>query len=138
MIIYDLRCRGEHTFEGWFKNREIFERQRTEGLIACPVCGDTDPVQVPTPPAIMGCEARAAGKKPETGRTALKTLQDVCEYVQKNFDDVGEKFADTALRIHHGEEDRRNIRGTTTQSEEQTLREEGVPFIKIPLPKYDG
>ena len=54
MIIYDLRCRGEHTFEGWFKNREIFERQRTEGLIACPVCGDTDPVQVPTPPAIMG------------------------------------------------------------------------------------
>ena len=51
---------------------------------------------------------------------------------------MGDKFAEVALRIHHGEEDGRNIRGTTTGSEEETLREEGVQFIKIPLPKFDG
>ena len=138
MIIYDLKCRDGHTFEGWFKNREVFERQKAGGLIACPICGDTDATLVPTSPAIMGREARAVEKKPETAGGAPKTLREVCEYIQKNFDDVGDKFADVARRIHHGEEDRRNIRGTTTQSEEETLREEGVPFIKIPLPKLDS
>lgn len=138
MIIYDLKCREGHTFEGWFTNREAFEHQKAEGLIACPVCGDSDASLVPSLPAIVGREARAAVKKPDTVPAAVKTLRDVCEYIQKNFDDVGEKFADVARRIHKGEEDRRNIRGTTTQSEEETLREEGVPFIKIPLPKYDG
>jgi hypothetical protein len=60
------------------------------------------------------------------------------EYIHKNFDNVGDKFAEVALRIHHGEEDSRNIRGTATGSEEETLREEGVQFIKMPLPKFDG
>lgn len=138
MIVYDLKCRDGHTFEGWFKNREIFERQKAEGLIACPVCGDSDAAVVPASPAIVGREARAAGKKPETAGSAAKTFREVCEYIQKNFDDVGEKFADVARRIHNGEEDRRNIRGTTTPGEEETLRDEGVPFIKIPLPKFDG
>ncbi|MBU1150904.1 MAG: DUF1178 family protein, partial [Proteobacteria bacterium] len=60
------------------------------------------------------------------------------EYIHKHFDDVGEKFTEVALRIHHGEEERRDIRGTTTRSEEEMLLEEGVQFIKIPLPKFDG
>ena len=68
----------------------------------------------------------------------LKILREFQEYIHKNFDDVGDKFAEVALRIHHGEEDKRNIKGTTTQSEEETLRDEGVRFIKLPLPKFDA
>jgi hypothetical protein len=138
VIIYDLRCQNGHKFEGWFKDRGGFEQQKAQKLIACPVCGDTDAVMVPTSPVIMGRDARSAEKKPSTQVSTLKVLQEFQEYIHKNFDDVGEKFADVALRIHHGEEDRRNIRGTTTRSEEETLQEEGVPFVKIPLPKFDG
>ncbi len=36
------------------------------------------------------------------------------------------------LKIHFGEEEKRNIKGTTTPQEENNLREEGVQFIKIP------
>jgi hypothetical protein len=60
------------------------------------------------------------------------------EYLDKNFDDVGKKFAEVALRIHHGEEEGRNIKGITTENEEETLREEGVQFFKIPVPKFDS
>ncbi len=68
----------------------------------------------------------------------MKVFREIQEYIHKNFDDVGEKFAEVALRIHHGEEDGRNIRGTTTQSEEQNLRDEGVRFIKFTLPEFDA
>jgi len=32
----------------------------------------------------------------------------------------------------------RNIRGTSTQEEEKTLKEEGIEFIKIPVVSDDG
>ena len=51
---------------------------------------------------------------------------------------MGDRFAEVAIRIHQGEEEKRNIRGTTTKDEEETLREEGINFIKIPAPKFDS
>jgi hypothetical protein len=138
VIIYDLRCRDGHKFEGWFKDRGAFEEQKAKQLIACPVCGITDAAVVPSSVAIMGRDSRPAEEKPAPGTSPLKILREFQEYIHKNFDDVGDKFAEVALRIHQGEEDGRNIRGTTTQSEEETLREEGVQFIKLPLPEFDA
>jgi hypothetical protein len=138
VIIYDLKCRDGHKFEGWFKDRGAFEQQREKALIACPVCGNTDAVMVPSSLAIMGRDSHSSAEKPQAGVSSLKILREFQEYIHKNFADVGEKFAEVALRIHHGEEDGRNIRGTTTQNEEQNLRDEGVRFIKLPLPEFDA
>ena len=138
MIIYDLRCRDGHKFEGWFKDRGAFEKQKASALISCPVCGSTDATVIPSSRAIMGRDSHSSGEAPEVGVSPLKILREVKDYIHKNFDDVGDKFAEVALRIHHGEEDRRNIHGRTTQSEEETLRDEGVPFIKLPLPEFDA
>ena len=138
MIIYDLRCSNGHPFEGWFKDREAFEKQKADHLISCPVCKSTDAERVPSSVAIMSKDSRpAAPKKAEAG-SVPKALKEFREYIQKNFDDVGDKFAEVALRIHQGEEEGRNIRGTTTPNEEETLRDEGVAFIKLPLPDYDA
>ena len=30
MIIYDLKCKKNHKFEGWFKDRTAFEEQKNE------------------------------------------------------------------------------------------------------------
>jgi len=68
----------------------------------------------------------------------MKMLEMINDFVTKNFDDVGSRFAEVALKIHRGEEQRRNIRGVTTDKEEETLREEGVEFMKIPVPKFDS
>ena len=58
-------------------------------------------------------------------------------YVKKNFEDVGAKFAEEALKIHYGAEKPRNIRGVTTEQEERMLEEEGIKLTKIPLVSED-
>lgn len=138
MIIYDLRCEKGHKFEGWFKDIHAFEKQKTEKLITCPVCGGSDIEMVPSSLAIMGKDIRPSERDITKDMSLGKSLKKVQEFLDKNFDDVGDKFAEIALKIHHGEEDRRNIKGTTTEREEENLSEEGVQFFKIPLPKFDS
>ncbi len=138
MIIYDLKCQRGHKFEGWFKDRAAFEKQKAKKLVACPVCGGTDVTMVPSSVTIMGKDSQPVRERMKAGGSPQKVLNELKDYIRQNFDDVGDKFADVALRIHHGEEDRRNIRGTTTQSEEETLRDEGVQFVKLALPEFDA
>jgi hypothetical protein len=47
---------------------------------------------------------------------------------------VGSEFAKEALKIHYGVSAPRNIRGSSTPQEEETLRQEGVAFLKVPVP----
>ena len=44
-------------------------------------------------------------------------------------------FAKEALKIHYGETEKRNIKGTATSDEETLLKKEGVQFLKIPVVK---
>ncbi|MGD1151876.1 MAG: DUF1178 family protein [Syntrophales bacterium] len=138
MIIYDLRCEKGHKFEGWFNDRSAFEKQQTQKLIICPACGSSDVGMVPSTISIMGRDIKASNRRDVEELSLPKALKLFHEYLDKNFDDVGKKFAEVALRIHHGEEEGRNIKGITTENEEETLREEGVQFLKIPVPKFDS
>ncbi|MEA1935813.1 MAG: DUF1178 family protein [Thermodesulfobacteriota bacterium] len=138
MIIYDLKCDKDHTFEGWFNDRAAFEDQKTRKLITCPICGSSEVEMVPSSVTIMGKDLAESRGKSSKDISPIKALQLFHEYLDKNFSDVGNKFAEIALKIHRGEEDKKNIKGTTTKSEEETLKEEGVQFIKVPIPKFDS
>jgi len=48
---------------------------------------------------------------------------------------VGGEFYKEALKIHYGETEKRNIKGTATTEEEVILKEEGVQFFKVPIIK---
>jgi hypothetical protein len=74
------------------------------------------------------------GKKREEV-DAYRALQLVHEYIDKHFEDVGAGFYKEALKIHYGETEKRNIKGTATTEEEIILKEEGVPFLKVPIIK---
>lgn len=138
MIAYDLQCPNGHTFEGWFEDSKGFERQQARGLIACPVCSDTGVSKIPSAFAIKSGKPSVAeanpGPQPDE---ILHMVRKVSEYVEKNFDNVGTNFAKTALKIHYGAEEPRNIRGVSTPEEEKTLREEGVEFYKVPIPDQE-
>jgi hypothetical protein len=138
MIIYDLNCEKGHKFEGWFKDRNAFEHQKSEKLIICPVCGNVDVELVPSTISIMARDVRSSRRGSAEEFSLPKAIELFHEYVNKNFDDVGPKFAEVALKIHHGEEEKRNIKGTTTENEEEILRGEGLQFLKIPVPKFDS
>ena len=140
MIIYDLKCEQGHTFEGWFQDRENWILQKSQNLVACPVCNSTKIDIVPSSITIMGKDkdTRAENKSQNKEVSPLHALKMLQHYVDKNFEDVGDKFAEVALNMHYGNEENRNIKGTSTPEEEKNLKEEGVKFIKIPSVKLDS
>lgn len=130
MIVYDLQCNNGHCFEGWFDDSLTFEQQLAQQLVVCPVCNDPSVSRLPSTFAIKSPKAPAAA--PHDPKVLAKQL---CEFVDKNFEDVGSDFAKEALKIHYGATEPRNIRGVSTDMEEKTLRDEGVSFFKFPSPQ---
>jgi hypothetical protein len=137
VIVYDLKCKNNHKYEGWFKDIESFEKQKHQNLISCPVCGEADVDIIMPSLKVVGRNDRV-GQDQENCLLAAMNMKSLYEFIEKNFDDVGDRFAEVALKMHRGEEDKRNIKGTTTQVEESTLSEEGIKFIKIPIPKFNS
>ena len=138
MIIYDLKCEKGHTFEGWFKDQQTWTLQNSQKLVSCPVCNSSNIEMIPSSITIMGKNSRAAGKLQEKEISEAKALRILHQYIDNNFENVGNKFAEIALKIHYGDEEKRNIKGTSTPQEEENLKEEGVQFIKVPLLKMDS
>ncbi|MGB5423280.1 MAG: DUF1178 family protein [Desulfobacterales bacterium] len=133
MIAYDLQCVNGHSFEGWFEDEKTFKDQEKKGLIACPVCDMTAVTRIPSTFAIKS----SARSSPPSGSTAAQMEQlslRINDFIEKNFDNVGCDFAKEALKMHYGVTEQRNIRGTSSPEEEKTLKEEGIEFIKIPIP----
>ena len=47
MIVFDLICKDQHRFEGWFSSGEDFASQKSRGLLACPLCGGAHVEKLP-------------------------------------------------------------------------------------------
>jgi hypothetical protein len=135
MIAFDLECIRGHRFEGWFDSLEAFEAQRDKWMIKCPYCDEADVRRVMSPVAIKRSGNELAEKGSEESIDYTRLAREIVHYLQKNFEDVGPNFAGEALKIHYGVTERRNIRGSATDSEEKMLKDEGVGFVKLPVPK---
>jgi hypothetical protein len=149
VIIYDLECGNGHPFEGWFAGRGEFERESAAGRLRCPTCNNCKVALVPSglhvgsprPPgdAPAGRKATPTGAAVTAGAAdRLTLLAAASEALERNFEDVGERFREVALKMHWGEDEQRNIRGTMTPEEEKDLVEEGVEFTKVALPRFSG
>jgi hypothetical protein len=136
MIAFDLQCANGHAFEGWFASNEAFAGQQQTGEICCPICENNQIHRVLTPVAIRrhGETTPVSEKQPNP----RELLRQAYQFLQTHFEDVGTDFAKEALKIHYGAAEKRNIKGTSTADEEQTLRDEGVEFVKIPVPKQES
>ena len=136
MIIFDLVCEFDHSFEGWFKNSKEFDSQQLSGLLICPVCDSANVVRVPSATNINYGKQKENAERPLTTQTQQMALaQQVSKYIEKNFEDVGAEFTETAKKIHYGEEAERNIRGTATEEETKELLEEGIDVLPIAIKK---
>lgn len=49
-----------------------------------------------------------------------------------NSDDVGDRFAEEARKIHYDDAPDRSIHGTATQDDLTSLADEGISVIKLP------
>lgn len=131
MLVLDLGCPLEHRFEGWFGSAEDFESQVARSLVTCPVCGSADVRRLPNATRLNVAHPR--GDKPAAKAHAHPVMEALRE-VLASTEDVGERFAEEARRIHYGEAEERGIRGRASQEEARALAEEGIPVLVLPTP----
>lgn len=140
MKVLDLQCQHGHAFEGWFASNDAFEEQRATGLVACPICSDTSVTKLLSAPRLnlSGAKAPEGPSAPANALIApdspeARWMRAVREVMAKT-EDVGERFADEARRMHYGETAERGIRGQATREQAEALLDEGIPVLPLPLP----
>ena len=146
MKVLDLQCTHGHLFEGWFASEDDFQGQLARGLVECPMCGETAVVKRLSAPRLnLGAAAPEAKTVPVASserqsvmvppEAALQAAwMKAVAHVMAHTEDVGERFAEEARRIHYGESDERGIRGQATREETQALLEEGISVLPLPVP----
>ena len=137
MKVLNLRCADGHGFEGWFASEDDYAAQAAATGIACPLCGSTDISRLPSAPRLN--VSRHASAEPEATPQGMQmTLQSqwlkVVRQVMSSTEDVGDRFAEEARRIHYGEVEERGIRGRASSEDAEALREEGIAVVALPLP----
>jgi hypothetical protein len=129
MILYHLKCVGEHEFDAWFRDGATYDRQEKRGQVACPECASTQVSKAPMAPRIatqsndVAPEARAR----EVAREILTAMGKVQKHVEETCEYVGERFADEARAIHDGDAEERGIYGEATLAEAKALHEDDIP-----------
>lgn len=155
MKVLDLRCAQDHRFEGWFASEEDAQSQIARDLVQCPVCGDHAVSRLPSAPRLnlSGATAPSGGGKPagKTGgeraggsseeqqaQQALQALQShylkAVRQVLAQTEDVGDRFAEEARRMHYQEAPERGIRGQASREEVQALADEGIDAFPLVVP----
>ena len=145
MKVLDLQCAHGHLFEGWFSSEDDFQGQLARALVECPLCGDTHIVKRLSAPRLNlgAAPADQAGQRQDvaagTGPAIQEALQaawlKAVSQVMASTEDVGERFAEEARRIHYGETSERGIRGQATREETRALLDEGISVLPLPLPR---
>ena len=137
MKVLNLQCTHAHAFEGWFASEDDFQGQLARSLVECPMCGDQAVQKLPSAPRLN----LGAGKE-EPKRDVVATpdaamqaaWMKMVRHVMANTEDVGERFAEEARRIHYGETEERGIRGQASTEEREALRDEGIDVQPLPIP----
>ena len=139
MKVLNLRCGAQHVFEGWFGSEADYQDQHARGLVSCPMCGDSAVEKMPSAPRLnLGATATEAPasvpgpKVPALAPEVQARLWQAMRAAVAQAEDVGERFADEARRMHHGDTEARQIRGRASMQDTLALLEEGVPVLPLP------
>ena len=140
MKVLNLRCTHGHGFEGWFGSEEDFESQRARALVECPICGEkaltrglTAPRPNVGPSKAPDQPPQAPVAQPAADSPAGRWMRAMREVISQT-EDVGERFAEEARRMHYGEAAERGIRGQATREQTEALLDEGIEVMPLILP----
>lgn len=134
MIKYQLKCAAGCSFEGWFRSSADFDAQADEASLECPLCGSTEIERAIMAPAIVSGAAGRSEKLAAMRETMAEAARRARDYVEKNFDYVGDRFPEEVRKIHYGEVKERSIYGEATGAEVRELVDEGVAIAPLPAP----
>lgn len=142
MIKYKLICDLEHEFDGWFPDSKAFDSQKKQGYLTCPICESSDVNKAIMAPNIKKSKEKNSKKLEAYKKTvtndqmmlasqAKNVMRQIRKHITKNFEDVGDKFYDEAVKASEGERDDK-FYGTPTKEEVNDLLDDGVDLFHVP------
>ena len=140
MIKYNLKCSNGHEFISWFSDSLEFDKLNKKKLLECIYCSSNKINKSIMAPMISG------GKLKEDNSNLLneklsnkkKELLQIRNYIEKNFEFVGDKFSQKVREVYYDKKTRKAIYGSTTKEEREELAEEGIDLISIPWVSKDN
>ena len=149
MISFTLKCRHGHEFEGLFGSSADYDDQQSRGLVTCPFCDSSEiskslmTPQLPrkgnqksAPVQVQSKQEMSAhlpqGINPDHVAALYSQMREMQNKIVAECDDVGDRFAEEARKIHYGETEERGIYGQTSKEEAEALAEEGIEAVAMP------
>lgn len=134
MIKFSLHCDKAHEFEGWFRSNDDYDTQRKRGFVECPHCGSSKVEKALMAPAVSTSrkQEKMALAMGDHQRRMMSEIKALTARMKEGAENVGDKFAEEARKIHFGESDARGIYGEANAEEVKGLVDDGVPFMPLP------
>jgi len=134
VIQYSLQCSNGHRYEAWFKSAAAFDEQQARGIVQCAQCGDAHVEKAPMAPNVARTDQERvplSANHPDAARMR-EMLRQYRQKVLSEAENVGDRFAEEARKIHFEEAEARGIYGEATRDEVLGLIEDGVDFMPLP------
>ena len=133
MIKYNLICKKNHEFESWFASSDEFDKLNKKNLLECIYCSSKKIKKSIMAPMVSNIKSTLDNQKNNQKITTQKNkLIKLREFVEKNFEFVGDKFSKQVREVYYDKKNKKSIYGTTTSKEREELAEEGIDLISIP------
>ena len=131
MIKYNLICKCSKTFESWFASSLEFDLLLKKKIIKCIYCLSSEVKKTVMSPRLTRKSNRVF-KKTKFQKNIRKQLINFKKYMEKNCEDVGERFPQEARNIHYDKKTSKGIYGKATPKETLELIEEGIDVCTLP------
>jgi hypothetical protein len=133
MIKYNLKCKHKHEFESWFLDSKEFEKLKSKKMIECIFCKTKSIEKSIMAPNVLSQEQKQKDKKSiKYIKKIQKDLLKMRNFVEKNFEYVGNNFPREVRNVYYDKRKNKNIYGKATLEETQELEEEGIELTAIP------
>jgi len=133
MIKYNLKCKHKHEFESWFLDSKEFEKLKSKKMIECIFCKSKSIEKSIMAPSILNQEQKQKNQQSiKYIKKIQKDLLKMQNFVEKNFEYVGNNFPREVRNVYYDKRKNKNIYGKATPEETQELEEEGIELTAIP------
>jgi|TARA_B100000780_G_C20720906_1_gene286552 hypothetical protein len=135
MIKYELLCKNcKTTFDSWFSSSTEYEKLKKKNFLNCYMCNSLSVEKnLMSPTVFRSITNKRNDEKSEQYNEIKKKLLEYQQFINKNFEYVGENFVNEARSMSYkNKRASKGIYGTATKEDLKELKEEGIEAEIIP------
>ena len=129
MIKYKLKCDNcKKSFDSWFSSSSEFENLKNKKFLNCHFCDSNNISKTLMAPNIVSPRQKKLDKiRNKKNYIIKKKLLEFQNFIEKNFENVGDDFAYRARSLHYNDKkNSKGIYGKATTKQISELQEEGI------------